>query len=119
MRSFQLSILLTSMLPTLAALLATLTGLIVRRLILLIGLAALAALLLAALLATLVLLISILVAHRRSFLTECPPEWETNLSRARSSFAEQIKCLAAPIFSASWCVAPCQRTFRFISPCSC
>jgi hypothetical protein len=56
------------MLPTLAALLATLTGLIVRRLILLIALAALAALLLAALLATLVLLISILVAHRRSFL---------------------------------------------------
>lgn len=74
------------MLSTLAALLATLTGLIIRRLVLLIALAGLAALLLAALLATLVLLlISILVAHRRCFLN-APQSGETNRWRARSSF---------------------------------
>jgi len=78
-RSF-LSILLDSMLSTLA-LLSTLTGLIIRRLVLLIALAGLAALL-----ATLVLLlISILVAHRRCFLN-APQSGETNRWRARSSF---------------------------------
>ncbi|MGA7955668.1 MAG: hypothetical protein WCA26_01290 [Xanthobacteraceae bacterium] len=74
------------MLSTLAALLATLTGFIIRRLVLLIALAGLAALLLAALLATLVLLlISILVAHRRCILN-APQSGETNRWRARSSF---------------------------------
>ena len=106
------------MLSTLAALLATLTGLVSRRLVLLIALTALrplcppalAALLMAALLTTLVLLlISILVAHRRSFLN-APPRVGKQTFRLS---VPQINCLAAPNFSARWCIAPCQMTLAF------